>query len=85
MYQAPNGLRGRQYVIPGHGRIDLLTEDAETNDLVVIELKKDESHENVVGQIAMYMTWVRENLAKENQKVVGIICVFSASPKLGLA
>jgi hypothetical protein len=33
----------------------------------------------------MYMQWVREHLAKDNQNVRGIICVFSASPKLKLA
>jgi tetratricopeptide (TPR) repeat protein len=85
MYQSSLGVRGRQFIIPGHGRIDLLAEDVGNNELVVIELKKDESHDIVVGQIAMYMAWVRENLAQENQKVVGVICVFSASPKLSLA
>ncbi|MBY0552609.1 MAG: tetratricopeptide repeat protein [Candidatus Obscuribacterales bacterium] len=84
MHDSSHGY-GRQFIIPGHGRIDLLCEDIESGDLVVIELKKDESHEVVVGQIAMYMTWVRENIASEGQKVCGIICVYSASSKLQLA
>jgi RecB family endonuclease NucS len=67
------------------GRIDLLAQDEETGDLVVIELKRDESHEIVVGQISMYMAWVRENLARQDQAVKGIICVFSSSHKLALA
>ncbi len=54
LYESQSGIMGRQYVVPGHGRIDLLAEDSQTNELVVIELKEDESHEAVVGQIAMY-------------------------------
>jgi RecB family endonuclease NucS len=85
MYESPDGMYGRQFIIPGHGRIDLLAEDTESGEIVVIELKKDESHDIVVGQISMYLAWVRENLAKENQNVIGLICVFSVSPKLRLA
>ena len=75
----------RQYPIPGLGRIDLLAEDVKTGELVVIELKRDESHEQVVGQISLYMSWVRESLAEKTKKVLGIICVRAASQKLLLA
>jgi len=56
IYKAPDGSSGRQFTIADpmcRGRIDLLTEDAESGELVVIELKKDESHHDVVGQIGM--------------------------------
>jgi Tfp pilus assembly protein PilF len=76
---------GRQYAIPGVGRIDLLAEDLETGDLVVIELKKGRSDDQVVGQISRYMTWVRENLAKRSQKTFGIICVRRVSTNLRLS
>lgn len=85
IFDPPEGPYGRQYAIPGIGRIDLLTEDMNTNDWVVIELKRDESHDKVVGQISLYMSWVRENLATQNQKVVGVICGFNMSDKLRLA
>jgi RecB family endonuclease NucS len=85
MYNSPEGSYGRQYPIAGLGRIDLLAEDAKTGDLIVIELKRDESHEQVVGQISLYMSWVRENLAAKTRKVSGIICVNTASSKLLLA
>ena len=45
-----SGIYGRQLVIPGIGRIDLLVEDTETHDLIVIELKRDETADEVVGQ-----------------------------------
>jgi tetratricopeptide (TPR) repeat protein len=76
---------GRQYAIPGVGQIDLLAEDLETGDLVVIELKKGRSDDQVVGQISRYMTWVRENLAERNQKTLGIICVRRVSTNLRLS
>ncbi len=85
MYESDGGLYGRQFIVPGLGRIDLLAEDIQTGSLVVIELKRDESHESVVGQISMYMSWVRENIARKNQPVIGVMCVFTASPKLALA
>ncbi len=78
---------GRQYILPGGlGRIDHLAEDLTTGEFVVIELKRAESHDEVVGQISLYMARVRENLDPDQSKGVnGIICVFAASPKLRLA
>lgn len=73
---------GRQLIIPDIGRIDLLTIDSTTNDLVVIELKQGRSDDVVVGQILRYMGWLTEKLAKPNQKVKGIICVNEITPKL---
>ncbi len=85
MYNVPADYYGRQYPIPALGRIDLLAEDTETGNLVVIELKRGEGHQEVVGQISLYMTWVRENRAGKDRKVVGIICLNKASEKLLLA
>ncbi|WJI09504.1 DUF1016 family protein [Methanobacterium sp. CWC-01] len=62
---------GRQY-ITSVGRIDLLAFDEEKKEFVVIELKKGQSSDVVVGQITRYMGWVKENLAK-NYFVRGII------------
>jgi len=85
MYGSAPGCYGRQVTIPGYGQIDLLTEDAESGELVIIEFKRDETHDVAVGQILMWMNWVRENMAMENQNVIGAICVFSITPKLQLA
>ena len=85
VFTSPDGLYGRQYAISGLGRIDLLTEDLDAGDLVVIELKRDETHDQVVGQISLYLTWVKENLARSGQRVIGIVCVSKASKRLQLA
>jgi len=63
---------GRQYPTE-IGTIDILVKDKKTNDLVVIELKKGRESDKVVGQILRYMGWVNDNLAKDTQKVKGII------------
>lgn len=75
---------GRQLIIPeaGYGRIDILAKDNETNDFIVIELKKGSSGAAVVQQVARYMSWVRSNLAKDNENVYGFICVYSANETL---
>lgn len=85
MFESLDGLYGRQLAIPGIGRIDLLLEDLDTQELIVIELKRDRSTDEVVGQLCRYLGWVRQNLAKGNQKVSGIICVHRSSEKLRLA
>lgn len=53
------------------GIIDILCKDKNDN-YVVVELKKDKTSDKVVGQIQRYISWVSENLAKENL-VRGII------------
>ena len=85
MYNHPEKGYGRQFAIPGVGLIDLLVEDIDTSDLIVIELKRGQSDDQVVGQTSRYMTWVRKNLAKGDQKTFGVICVHRASENLRLA
>jgi RecB family endonuclease NucS len=47
--------------------------DPKKDELVVIELKRGHTSEATIGQALHYMSWVRENVAKENQNVRGII------------
>ena len=62
---------GRQYSTEV-GVIDFLCEDKAANALVVVELKRGKSSDQVVGQILRYMGWVRETLA-DGRDVSGII------------
>ena len=84
MYEDNDGY-GRQYVIPGIGRIDILAINTSSNDLYVIEFKKDIGDDEIVGQISRYMGWVKKNLASGSQNVYGIICVAQATEKLKYA
>ena len=85
MFESSDGLYGRQLAIPGIGRIDLLVEDLDRQELIVIELKRDKSTDEVVGQLCRYLGWVQESMARSSQKVRGIICVHRSSEKLRLA
>lgn len=53
------------------GPIDILTKDKNTGDYVVIELKKNQTSDDTVGQILRYMGWVKEKF--NNPSVRGII------------
>jgi len=71
LYQTPDS-DGRQFPA-GMWSIDFLAVDNETDELVVIELKRGRSSDAAVGQTLRYIGWVREQIAKPDQGVVGII------------
>lgn len=73
---------GEEYQTKDVGTIDILAKDKNTNDWVVIELKKGHSSDVVTGQILRYIGWVEKNKAKNNEKVKGIIIVKEVDEKL---
>lgn len=62
------------------GIIDILAKDKESGDFVVIELKRNQTSDDTVGQILRYMGWVTENLKDKN--VRGIIVAGKYDEKL---
>jgi RecB family endonuclease NucS len=76
---------GRQ-VAADEGFIDIFARDRSTGDFVVIELKKDQTDDEVVGQLSRYMGWAKERrAAPAGVKVRGIIVAHEATPKLRAA
>jgi len=63
---------GQQYPTDT-GPIDILAVSKDKKRLLVVELKKGRASDAVVGQIARYMGYVREELAEEGQTVEGVI------------
>ena len=55
------------------GEMDILAKHKNEPRWLVIELKKDQSSDETIGQILRYMGWVRINLARDDEKVEGII------------
>ena len=55
------------------GPIDILAREKNTNNYVVIELKRNQTSDSTVGQIARYMGWVEEHLQCDLVKGV-IVC-----------
>lgn len=80
IYREDDGTPGQQYTTDV-GIIDILAKDAQGN-FVVIELKRAESKYHVLGQVLNYMTWVKKNLALNNEKVRGMIVVGKADNTL---
>lgn len=62
---------GRQYQTE-IGRIDILGK-SNSNDFVVVEIKRGEANDRVIGQILRYIGWVKQNLCVDGDKVRGII------------
>jgi hypothetical protein len=65
------------------GPIDILAKDKQTGNYVVIELKKNQTSDDTVGQIARYMGWVQERL--NGKDVKGIIISGANDKKLEYA
>jgi hypothetical protein len=65
------------------GRIDILARDKVTKNYVVIELKKNQTSDDTVGQLTRYMGWVRKN--KKDENVKGIIVAGQFDNKLEYA
>jgi RecB family endonuclease NucS len=65
------------------GRIDLLVKDKKTGSHVVIELKRNQSSDDTVGQVLRYMGWVKEKMSDQN--VRGIIVAGKYDEKLDYA
>jgi len=85
LYKEPDGrITGELYDTKIVGQIDLLYQN-DNGDLLVIELKRTEdTSDKAVGQIARYIGWVHENLAK-GKKVEGVLIARSASEELKYA
>ncbi len=79
LFVDPMGQEGIEYPA-GNGRIDLLCIDDQSN-LVVFELKRDESSDRAIGQLARYMGWVKLKLGSE-VTVSGVIVAGTISPNL---
>jgi hypothetical protein len=72
-------LKSQQY-ITDIGRIDILAKDKKSGNYVVIELKKNQSSDDTVGQILRYMGWISEK--KNDSGVKGIIVAGKYDEKL---
>lgn len=65
------------------GPIDILATDKKTGGYVVIELKKDQTSDDTVGQIARYMGWIKKTKNADNVK--GVIIAGQYDKKLDYA
>jgi len=62
------------------GKIDILAKDKLTKSYVVIELKKNQTSDDTIGQLARYMGWIKKN--KKDENVKGVIVAGQFDNKL---
>jgi YhcG PDDEXK nuclease domain len=67
------------------GRIDLLTKHKREARWLVIELKREQSTDQTIGQLLRYMGWVRQHLANSDDTVQGMIICRDADKALQYA
>lgn len=65
------------------GRIDILARDKKSANYVVLELKRNQTSDDTVGQVLRYMGWVKQNLGDPG--VRGVIVAGKYDEKLDYA
>jgi RecB family endonuclease NucS len=77
---------GRQVECESLGCIDILAQDRTSGDFVVIELKRDQGSDEVVGQCSRYMGWIKQHRADPTGVgVLGVIVAHEATDRLRAA
>jgi len=76
---------GYEYPAGTIGSIDLLARHKTEPRWLVIELKRNQSSDATVGQILRYMGWAEEHLAKDGEKVEGMIIAHGKDEKIRYA
>lgn len=67
------------------GRIDLLAKHRIEPKRLVVELKRNQTSDDTVGQVLRYMGWVQEKLAAPGELVEGLIVARALDQKLKYA
>lgn len=75
IYQEDGELVGQQYETDT-GKIDILAVSKDGQELLVIELKKNEASDSAVGQTLRYMGYIKEQVAEKDQVVKGLIIAY---------
>jgi len=73
LYSEPEDQEAGYEYPTGVGRIDLLARHRERPEWLIIELKRNQSTDETVGQVLRYIGWIKRNLAQKDEKVKGLI------------
>jgi Holliday junction resolvase-like predicted endonuclease len=65
------------------GRIDILVKDKKSGSYVVIELKRNQTSDDTIGQLTRYMGWIKKE--KKDANVRGVIIAGQVDKKLDYA
>jgi restriction system protein len=64
------------------GPLDILAISKDKKRLLVVELKKGRASDAVVGQTLRYMSFVKDELAEQDQAVSGVVIAHEDDPRL---
>lgn len=64
------------------GSIDILARHKNGRDWLIIELKRNQTNDDTVGQVLRYMGWVKAEKAGPDEKIHGLIIARDANQKL---
>lgn len=78
-------LRGFEHGAGDVGRIDLLAHHRTQPRWLVIELKRQQTSDETVGQVLRYMGWVKQHLAAAGDAVEGMVISHSGDEKIRYA
>jgi len=73
---------GVEYPCGRIGSIDILARHKNGKDWLVVELKRNQTNDDTVGQVLRYMGWVKAKKAEPDEKVKGLIIAREANQKL---
>jgi len=76
---------GSHYQTGEVGEIDILAKHRSQNRWLVVELKRNQSSDETVGQVLRYMGWVRHRKAEKRAPVEGLIVCREVDAKLQFA
>ena len=85
LYVKDGDLVGFEYQTDDAGRIDLLAYHRTAPKWLVIELKRNQTSDQTIGQVLRYMGWVKAKLAEPNEQVEGMIICKSIDTGLNYA
>lgn len=85
LYEEDGDLAGYEYDTKEIGRIDLLARHKTKPHWLIIELKRNQTCDDTVGQVLRYMGWVRSKLAAPNDVIEGLIVAHDTDPRLRYA
>ena len=78
IYSSPDDPEAGNQFPTDVGRIDILAVHKKRSAFLVVELKRNQSTDQTVGQALRYVGWVKKHLAREGQSVEALIIAHKA-------
>ncbi len=85
LFEEDGDIVGFEYNTGEVGRIDLLARHKTENRWLVIELKRDQSSDQTVGQVLRYMGWVSDKLADSEAVIEGLVISYHSDQSIRYA